>query len=106
MSCFFYFLIVTLPQMNVVFFYYLEMKKMFNSHYNACRLLLLFVVFALAACNRTTTYKIGVSQCGTGQWREKVNSEMLAAQHLYGKRIGIHVLPQKTDQERRLAQFC
>jgi len=22
------------------------------------------------------------------------------------KRIGIHVLPQKTDQERRLAQFC
>ena len=24
----------------------------------------------------------------------------------YRKRIGIHVLPQKTDQERRLAQFC
>jgi hypothetical protein len=22
------------------------------------------------------------------------------------KRIGIHVLPQKTDQERRLSQFC
>ena len=26
--------------------------------------------------------------------------------YVLGKRIGIHVLPQKTDQERRLAQFC
>ena len=24
----------------------------------------------------------------------------------YSKRIGIHVLPQKTKQGRRLAQFC
>ena len=44
--------------------------------------LLLFVV-VLAACTEEKSYKIGVSQCGAGQWREKVNSEMLAAQHLY-----------------------
>ncbi len=39
------------------------------------------------------------------------NSEMSGKYRTFvpdmeSKRIGIHVLPQKTDQERRLAQFC
>ena len=38
----------------------------------------------LAGCSDSgKTYKIGVSQCSEGRWREKVNQEMLAAQHLY-----------------------
>ncbi len=89
----------------MLFFYYLEMKKMFNSHYNACRLLLLFVVFALAACNRTTTYKIGVSQCGTGQWREKVNSEMLAAQHLYDENVKVSIACSYDNTNRQIEQI-
>ena len=44
---------------------------------------LLTAVVLLTACAEEKAYKIGVSQCSAGQWREKVNNEMLAAQHLY-----------------------
>lgn len=39
-------------------------------------LYLLFLLLVMAACTEEKIYKIGVSQCGAGQWREKVNSEM------------------------------
>lgn len=39
--------------------------------------------------------------CG-GSCVEDVSNHLME----HRKRIGIHVLPQKTDQERRLAQFC
>ena len=55
-----------------------------NPTFAICRNIILFVAIALmTACTEVKTYKIGVSQCGPGQWREKVNHEMLAAQHLY-----------------------
>ena len=38
------------------------------------------------------------------QWRQDQRNVLHS--DLKCKRIGIHVLPQKTDQERRLAQFC
>ena len=38
----------------------------------------------LTSCGESDrVYKIGVAQCSKGPWREKVNKEMLAAQHLY-----------------------
>ena len=37
-------------------------------------------------------------------YRAYERSAWLCVKH--GKRIGIHVLPQKTEQGRRLAQFC
>ena len=47
-------------------------------------LYLIILVAALSACSeQEKTYKIGVSQCSSGRWRDKVNQEMLAAQHLY-----------------------
>ena len=42
------------------------------------------MVTLLTACtDGSAIYKIGVSQCSSGPWRDKVNQEMLAAQHLY-----------------------
>ena len=35
------------------------------------------VVLLFASCAGKETYRIGVSQCAEGRWREKVNNEML-----------------------------
>ena len=36
---------------------------------------IIIVAALLASCSTEKTYKIGVSQCGPGQWREKVKSK-------------------------------
>lgn len=43
---------------------------------------------------------------GTGKSMIARRLKEVFAEKKQCKRIGIHVLPQKTDQERRLAQFC
>ena len=70
--------------------------------------LLLYIVLAvllLTACNDEKTYRIGVSQCGAGQWREKVNSEMLAAQHLYDQSVEVSIACAHDDTQRQIAQI-
>ena len=58
-------------------------------------LLLLIIVFS--SCQESDkNYNIAVSQCGSGRWRDKVNSEMLAAQHL--KILGIDGMPDEGIQ--------
>lgn len=53
------------------------MKRIVYACIVACLLL-------LGSCaEKSSNYKIGVSQCAGGNWREKVNSELLSAQHLY-----------------------
>ena len=66
----------------------------------------------LTACSRfgdykspQTAYRIGVSQCGGGQWREKVNQEMLAAQHLYEQDVKIRIACAYDDTERQIRQI-
>ena len=72
---------------------------------------LLFVVYALffsmmlASCAEEKVYRIGVSQCGGGQWREKVNNEMLAAQHLYEQDVKISIACAYDDTERQIRQI-
>ncbi len=51
------------------------------------------------------TYKIAVSQCGGGPWREKVNSEMLAAQHLYQQHAKVEIINALDDTERQIRQI-
>jgi len=63
------------------------------------------VMMVLAACSEEKIYKIGVSQCGPGQWREKVNSEMLAAQHLYEQNAKIIIACAYDDTERQMKQI-
>lgn len=60
----------------------------------------------LSACTETTqTYKIGFSQCSQGPWREKVNREMLAAQHLYEQDAKVIIADSYDDTERQIHQI-
>ena len=49
--------------------------------------LVALTVLFVSCSNGEKVYKIGVSQCSKGRWRDKVNNEMLAAQHLYEQNV-------------------
>ncbi len=67
--------------------------------------ILIVVVAMLASCSSEKTYKIGVSQCGTGQWRDKVNQEMLAAQHLYDENAEVTIACAYDDTDCQIRQI-
>ena len=71
------------------------------------RLLFLFlVVLTLTACSdNEKVYKIGVAQCSKGRWREKVNQEMLAAQHLYERDVRVSIANAFDDSEWQARQI-
>lgn len=50
------------------------------------------MIAVLAACSDGEAYRIGVSQCSEGNWRYKLNNEMLAAQHLYEQDVRIDIV--------------
>ena len=62
-------------------------------------LLYLIVATLLASCTEAKVYKIGVAQCSKGPWREKVNQEMLAAQHLYEHDVKVSIANSVDDPE-------
>ena len=43
-------------------------------------------------------YKIGVSQCVGGPWRDKVNNEMLSAQHLYDTDVEVTIVDANNNR--------
>ena len=53
----------------------------------------------LASCTEEKVYKIAVAQCSKGPWREKVNQEMLAAQHLYEHDVKVSIANSVDDPE-------
>lgn len=60
----------------------------------------------LVSCGeQKDTYKIGVSQCSKGRWRDKVNSEMLAAQHLYEQSAKVIIAHSYDDTEKQIKQI-
>ena len=60
----------------------------------------------LTSCsNSTKEYKIGVAQCSKGLWREKVNKEMLAAQHLYEHDVKVSIANSFDDPELQARQI-
>ena len=65
----------------------------------------LMLMALLTACSDEKAYRIGVSQCGGGQWREKVNQEMLAAQHLYEHDVKISVACAHDNSQRQIEQI-
>ena len=66
---------------------------------------LIIAAALLASCSAEKTYKIGVSQCGAGQWREKANNEMLAAQHLYNQTVRVTIACANDNTERQIQQI-
>ena len=67
---------------------------------------LIIIIVSLGACKREgRAYRIAVSQCASGQWREKVNSEMLAAQHLYESNAEVGIACAYDDTGRQIEQI-
>ena len=67
---------------------------------------LLVVVLALTSClEGETPYKIAVAQCSKGPWREKVNKEMLAAQHLYEHDVKVTIANSFDSPELQARQI-
>lgn len=69
----------------------------------------LFILFAalvtLSGCTTNYKYKIGVSQCVGGRWREKANVEMLSAQHLYDTDVKVVIKNADNNNERQCLQI-
>ena len=69
----------------------------------------LFILFAtlvtLSGCTNHYKYKIGVSQCVGGRWREKANVEMLSAQHLYDNDVKVIIKNADNNNERQCLQI-
>ena len=69
-------------------------------------LVLLSVIVLLTSCSDSSkVYKIGVAQCSKGPWREKVNKEMLAAQHLYEHDVKVSIANSVDDPELQARQI-
>ena len=59
----------------------------------------------MSCSEHETVYRIAVSQCASGQWREKVNREMLAAQHLYEQDAKIVITDAHDDPQLQIHQI-
>ena len=77
--------------------------------YKIMKKTILFIVTILGmlvSCSEEgNTYKIAVSQCGTGRWREKVNCEMLAAQFLYDQHAEVKIVNAYDDTQWQIRQI-
>jgi len=68
-------------------------------------IIILVALTMMSACTEERTFTIGVSQCGPGQWREKVNQEMLAAQHLYEQNAKVIIANANDNTQRQMSQI-
>ena len=46
----------------------------------------------VAGCSSHPRYRVAVLQCSVGNWRFKLNNELLAAQHRYEKDVEVEIL--------------
>ena len=64
------------------------------------------VILVFCSCAQDDEeFHIGVSQCAEGKWRDKVNSEMLAAQYLYEKSIRVDIVTANDDAQLQIHQI-
>lgn len=68
-------------------------------------LIMLVTLLAVTGCSSHYKYKIGVSQCVGGRWREKANVEMLSAQHLYDNDVKVTIKDADNSNERQCRQI-
>lgn len=68
-------------------------------------LIMLVTLLAVTGCSSHYEYKIGVSQCVGGRWREKANVEMLSAQHLYDNDVRVIIKNADNKNERQCLQI-
>lgn len=69
-------------------------------------LIILIALAGLTSCSAgKRTYKIAVAQCSDGRWRDKVNQEMLAAQHLYDEDVEVSIVKSFDSTELQIRQI-
>ena len=68
-------------------------------------ILLLVTLLTVTGCSSNYKYKIGVSQCVGGRWREKANNEMLSAQHLYDNDVKVIIKDADNSNDRQCLQI-
>jgi ABC-type sugar transport system substrate-binding protein/AraC-like DNA-binding protein len=92
---------------NPFFLYFCKQIKEQNMRKTIVHTLLYIaaVVMLFASCAEKETYRIGVSQCAEGRWREKVNNEMLAAQHLYEQDVKVTIASAHDDTQLQVRQI-
>lgn len=66
---------------------------------------LMIPLFITGCTPRAYKYKIGVSQCVGGRWRDKVNNEMLSAQHLYDTDVKVCIINADNNTDRQRQQI-
>lgn len=71
-----------------------------NKVYNTLFILLVTLLTA-TGCTTNYKYKIGVSQCVGGRWREKANIEMRSAQHLYDTDVKVIIKNADNNNDRQ-----
>lgn len=72
--------------------------------YNTLFIMLAVLILA-TGCTSNYKYKIGVSQCVGGRWREKANIEMLSAQHLYDTDVKVIIKNADNSNYRQCLQI-
>ena len=72
--------------------------------YNTLYIMLAVLILA-TGCTSNYKYKIGVSQCVGGRWREKANIEMLSSQHLYDTDVKVIIKNADNSNERQCLQI-
>lgn len=76
------------------------------NRFNLAFIAIVSMVVLLASCSDgRKTYRIGVSQCSAGPWRDKLNNEMLAAQHLYEADARVSIVCCYDNSQRQVAQI-
>ena len=83
----------------------IKKRSMMKPHFLAYIILYVLLAMLTACGNGQRSYKIAVSQCASGQWREKVNQEMLAAQHLYEHDTKVSICDAHDDVARQISQI-
>ena len=67
--------------------------------------MLMSAVLLVSCADSRQTFRIGVSQCAPGGWRDKINNEMLAAQHLYEHDVKVSIVCAYDDTPRQIEQI-
>ena len=78
-----------------------------SSHHQLLPAICAVLLCALSvSCGKENArYRIGISQCVGGAWREKVNMEMLSAQHLYNNNVEVEIKNADNITSRQTAQI-
>ena len=78
------------------------MKTFLNT---ALSVFLIFIVVALSGCSRREGYRIGVSQCSSDDWRNKMNEEILREALILDESVDVEIRSANDSNEQQIADL-